>query len=196
MSVPPQKVRFLSRLGLKTGISFAHFGLKLGMGFKRSRTLYESIHGFNSKWGRKKASSETQGQSVGSGEKVGRKFSSTGERPAGYRLSSNYFQKFKRMPAPEWAQKMLCIIVPNRRTEFLLSSFREFLQDGYCLDYSLSGSCTKELHAVRKLSVCIKFPFHDFKILYARKLKTLFQKYKLQLTTGIQACICHVLRKY
>ena len=119
----------------------------------------------------------------------------TGERPAGYRLSSNYFQKFKRMPAPEWAQKMLCIIVPNRRTEFLLSSFREFLHDGYCLDYSLSGSCTKELHAVRKLSVCIKFPF-DFRILYARKLKTLFQKYKLQLTTGIQACICHVLCKY
>ena len=116
MSVPPQKVGFLSRLGLKTGISFAHFGLKLGMGFKRSRTLHESIHGFNSKWGRKKASSETQGQSVGSGEKVGRKFSSTGERPAGYRLSSNYFQKFKRMPAPDWAQKMLCIIVPNRRT--------------------------------------------------------------------------------
>ena len=59
---------------------------------------------------------ETQGQSVGSGEKAGRKFSSTGERAPGYRLSPNYFQKFKRMPAPDWAQKMLCIIVPNRRT--------------------------------------------------------------------------------
>ena len=34
----------------------------------------------------------------------------------GYRLSPNYFQKFKQMPAPDWAQKMLCIIVPNRRT--------------------------------------------------------------------------------
>ena len=31
--------------------------------------------------------SETQGQSVGSGEKVGRKFSSTGERAPGYRNS-------------------------------------------------------------------------------------------------------------
>ena len=61
-------------------------------------------------------SSETQGQSVGSGEKAERKFSSTGERAPGYRLSPNYFQKFKRMPAPDWAQKMLCIIVPNRRT--------------------------------------------------------------------------------
>ena len=36
----------------------------------------------------------------------------------------------------------------------------------------------------------------DFKILSARKLKTLFQKYKLELTTGIHACIGHVLRKY
>ena len=41
---------------------------------------------------------------------------STGERAPGYRLSPNYFQKCKRMPAPDWAQKMLCIIVPNRRT--------------------------------------------------------------------------------
>ena len=41
----------------------------------------------------------------------------------------------------------------------------------------------------------IKFP-SDFKILSARKLKTLFQRYKLQLTTGIHARIGHVLRKY
>ena len=56
------------------------------------------------------------GGSVGSGEKVGRKLLSTGERAPGYRLSSSYFQEFKRMPAPDWAQKMLCIIAPNRRT--------------------------------------------------------------------------------
>ena len=52
-----------------------------------------------------------------------RKFSSTGERAPGYRLSPSYFQKFKRMPAPDWAQKVLCIIVPNRRVvspEFFL----------------------------------------------------------------------------
>ena len=63
-------------------------------------------------------SSETKGQSVGSGERARRKFSSTGERAPGhgYRLSPSYFQKFKRIPAPDWAQKMLCIIVPNRRT--------------------------------------------------------------------------------
>ena len=61
-------------------------------------------------------SSETQGQSVGSGEKARRKFSTVDERAPGYRLSQNYFQKFKRTPAPNWAQKLLCIIVPNRRT--------------------------------------------------------------------------------
>ena len=62
------------------------------------------------------SSSETQGQSVGSGERARRKFLSTGERAPGYRLSPSYFQKFKRMPAPDWAQKMLCIIMPNRQT--------------------------------------------------------------------------------
>ena len=29
--LPPQRVWFLSRFGLKTGIDFEHFGLKLGM---------------------------------------------------------------------------------------------------------------------------------------------------------------------
>ena len=50
-------------------------------------------------------SSETQGQSVGSGEKTGRKFLNTGKRASGYRLSPNYFQKIKRLLAPDWAQK-------------------------------------------------------------------------------------------
>ena len=59
--------------------------------------------------------------------------------------------------------------------QFLLSSFREFVHEGHCLDHGLSGSCTKEMHAVRKLSVYIKSP-SDFKILSALKLKTLFQK--------------------
>ena len=31
-------------------------------------------------------------------------------------LSPDHFQTVKRMLAPDWAQKMLCIIVPNRRT--------------------------------------------------------------------------------
>ena len=31
-------------------------------------------------------------------------------------LGTDSHRKFKRTPAPDWAQKMLCIIVPNRRT--------------------------------------------------------------------------------
>ena len=57
------------------------------------------------------------------------------------------------------------------------------------------GHAPKKRHAVRKLSVWYKSP-SDFKILSAQKLKALFQKYKLQLTTGIHACIGHVLRQY
>ena len=79
------------------------------------------------------APSETQGQSVGLGGKAGRKFSSMGKRATGYRLSLNYFQKFKRMPPPDWAQEMPCIIVPNRRTVSPEFFFREFVHEGYCL---------------------------------------------------------------
>ena len=61
-------------------------------------------------------SSETQGRSVGPGEKARRKFLSTGGKAPGYRLSPDHFQKVKRMLAPDWAQKKLCIILPNRRT--------------------------------------------------------------------------------
>ena len=67
-------------------------------------------------YGRLCTSSETQGQSVGPGEKVRQKFSSTGGKAPGYRLSPDHFQTVKRMLAPDWAQKMLCIIVSNRRT--------------------------------------------------------------------------------
>ena len=48
---------------------------------------------------------------------------------------------------------ILCLI----GEQFLLSSFREFVYDGY-LDHGLSGSCTKEMKAVRKLSVLYKTP--------------------------------------
>ena len=75
------------------------------------------------------SSSETQGQSVGSGGKAGRMFSSKDGIAPGYRLSPDHFQKFKRMLALDWAQKMLCINVPNRRT-YLPSSFRVFVHDG------------------------------------------------------------------
>ena len=122
----------------------------------------------------KESSLETQEQSVGSGEKAGQKFSSMGERAPGYRLLPDHFQNFRRMPAPDWAQKMLCIIVPNRRTH-LQSSFHVFVHEGYCLDHGLCGSCTKEMHAVRKLSVWYKIPIW-FQITVCLKTKNVFPK--------------------
>ena len=61
-------------------------------------------------------SSETQGRSVGTGEKARRNFLSTGGKAPGYRLSPDHFQWVKRMLAPDWAHKMFCIFVPNQRT--------------------------------------------------------------------------------
>ena len=41
--VPPQRVRFLRRFGLKTGKEFAHFGLESGMVFEETTGVYERI---------------------------------------------------------------------------------------------------------------------------------------------------------
>ena len=101
------------------------------------------------------------------GEKTGRKFSSKGGRAAGYGLSPDHFQKFKRMSAPDWAKrKMHCIIVPSWGTH-LLSSFRAFVHDGYCLTACLA-------HAPKKCTQSGNFRFDikspsDFKRLSARK---------------------------
>ena len=73
---------------------------------------------------KKGPSAETQGSESGQEKLEARpKFSSTGGRAPGYRLSQDHFQTVKRILASDWAQKMLCIIVPNRRTaspEFFL----------------------------------------------------------------------------
>ena len=61
-------------------------------------------------------SSETQGRSFGREEKARRTFLSTGGKAPGYRLSPDHFQTVKPMLAPDWAQKLICIIVPNGRT--------------------------------------------------------------------------------
>ena len=46
--VPPQRVGFLRRFGLKTGVDFAYFGLELGMVFEGSTGVYERIYHFSS----------------------------------------------------------------------------------------------------------------------------------------------------
>ena len=142
-------------------------------------------------WGN--PSSETHGQSVGSGERAWRKFSSTGQRAHGYRLSPNYFQKFKRIPAPDWAQKCFVLLYPIGE-QFLLSSFREFVHDGYCFNHGLSGSCTKGMHVVRKLSVWYKIPMW-FQKTVCPKAKDAFPKTE-QVFTLASVTSSDVLRKY
>ena len=74
---------------------------------------------------------------AGRSEKARRKFSNTGGKAPGFRLSPDHFQTVKRMLAPDWAQKMLCIIVPNRRTVssefFSLVGRRRLLSRHSCL---------------------------------------------------------------
>ena len=52
--VPPQRLLFLRRFALKTGIDFTHFGLGLGMVFEGTTGVYEGIYRFNSKCIKKK----------------------------------------------------------------------------------------------------------------------------------------------
>ena len=47
--LPPHRVGFLGRFGLKTSIHFAHFGLESGMVFEGTWGVYERIYRFNSK---------------------------------------------------------------------------------------------------------------------------------------------------
>ena len=86
-------------------------------------------------------------------------------------------------------KKCLVLLCPIGE-QFLLSSFRE----SYTTAIVSITACL--VHAPKKCTQSGNFQFDikspsDFKILSARKLKTLFQKYKLELTTGIHACIGH-----
>ena len=47
--VPPQRVGFLYRFGLKTGIDFAYFGLDSGMIYESTTIVYQCVSRFNSK---------------------------------------------------------------------------------------------------------------------------------------------------
>ena len=75
-------------------------------------------------------------------------FRAQAEKPLGTDSRPDHFQTVKRILPPDWAQKMLCARPIGE--QHLLSSFFEFVHDGYWLDHDLSDSCTKEMHAVRK----------------------------------------------
>ena len=49
VNVPPQRVGFLYRFGLKTGIDLAYFGLDSGMNYERTTIVYQCVCCFNSK---------------------------------------------------------------------------------------------------------------------------------------------------
>ena len=47
--LPPHRLGFLRRFGMKTGIHFTHFGLESGMVFEGTTGVYERIYRFHSK---------------------------------------------------------------------------------------------------------------------------------------------------
>ena len=47
--VPPHRVGFSPRFGVKTGMHFTHFGLESGMVFEGITGVYERIYRFSSK---------------------------------------------------------------------------------------------------------------------------------------------------
>ena len=92
-------------------------------------------------------SAETQGQSVGPGEKARLKFSSTGGRAPGYRLSPDHCSKWSSECWLLIGHKncFVLYLVPNRRTTSPgFFQFREFVHDGYLLDYGLSGNARSQ----------------------------------------------------
>ena len=102
-------------------------------------------------------SSETQGQSVGSGKRRDESFQVGAKEPLGthsHRTISKH-SNWRRLLIGH--KKWFVLLCPIGE-QSLLSSFREFVHDYYCRDHGLSGSCIKEMHAVRKLSVWCKIP--------------------------------------
>ena len=109
------------------------------------------------------SSSKTQGRSVGPGEKARRNeagrnesLQAWAEKPLG--TDSHRFI-FKRSSEcwPLIGHKKCFVLLCPIGEQHLLSSFRDFVNDCYWLDHAgdhgFSGSCTKEMYAVRKLSV-------------------------------------------
>ena len=59
-----------------------------------------------------------RGSQSGAGEMARRKFSRTGGRTPGYQVSPDHFQTALRIPAPDWTEKIPCIILPNQEPVF------------------------------------------------------------------------------
>ena len=138
-------------------------------------------------------SSETHGQSVGSGEKAARKFSLRAKEPLGtdsHRTISKNSSGCRLLIGHKKCFVLLCPIGEH----FSMSSFRVFVHDGYCLDHGLSSLCTKEMHAVRKLSVWYKIPIwsNSLTLSNARELFRTISKFMKRMNFVIA---CLLLRK-
>ena len=96
--------------------------------------VYSTVnHSYDSK-----ASSETKGQSVGSGEKAGRKFSLRAKEPLGtdsHRTISKNSSGCRLLIGHKKCFVLLCPIGEH----ISMSSFRVFVHDGYGLDHGLSS---------------------------------------------------------
>ena len=142
----------------------------------------------------KESSLETQEQSVGSGEKAGQKFSSTAKEPLGtdsHQTISKTSSGCRLLIGPKKCFVLLCPIGAHiSRVLFMCSYTTAIVSIMACVAHA-PKKCTQS----GNLQFDVKFP-SDFKLLSVRKLKTFFQKYKLQLTTGIHACIGYSLRIY
>ena len=95
-------------------------------------------------------SSATQGQSVGSEKRRDKSFQVRAKEPLGTDSHRTISKNSSRCRLLIGHKKCFVLLCPIGK-QFLLSSFRDFIHDGYCLYHGLSGSCTKEMHAVRKL---------------------------------------------
>ena len=153
--------------------AFTHFKTATNGIWKAKQT--EHMKCFRFLWG--VTSSETQGQSDGPGEMARRKFSSTRGRAPGFppgrkKLGASYaLVPTLTGPFPNgqantgsWLGTKnalyYCAQSPNSISWVLFVCL-------YMTAIDLTGSCTKEMHAVRKPSV-------QLKILSTRKLKTFF----------------------
>ena len=92
-----------------------------------------------------------------SGEKAGRKFSLQAKGPRVPTLTKP-FPKIQADAGSRLGTKNALYYFAQSANTSQMSSFRVFIHDGYCFDHGLSSLCTKEMHAVRKLSVWYKSP--------------------------------------
>ena len=134
-------------------------------------------------------SSETQGQSVGS------EVCKYGQKSPWVPTLTELFPKIEADAGPLLGTKNALYYCAQSANSFSWVLFVSLYTTAIVSIRACLAHAPKNCTQSGDFQFDIKSP-SDFKVLSARKLKTLFQKYELELTTGIHACIGHVLRKY